>query len=137
MDWRILAGITVISWGVYNVILKGVSSRISWQMSMMWFVAGYGLMIAIFLSINSVGQKFKWIETVSLLPLACGILCGLGAITFFKAIPQIQGSVLMPLVGLYVLVSAVGCLICFHEPVTFRIVLGISFATIAIILLGK
>ncbi len=137
MDWRVLAAITVVSWGAYNVILKGISSRMSWQMSMMWFVIGYALMIAIFLGVSSGGQKVKWVEPVSLVPLAAGILCGLGAITFFKAIPLAPGSLLMPIVGLYVLISTVGCLVCFHEPVSLRVVLGIVFATAAIILLSK
>jgi transporter family protein len=139
MDWRILAVITVISWGAYNVILKAVSSRMAWQVSMAWFVTGYTLMIAIFCVMNSLGREnpMKWFDRVSLWPLGCGVLCGIGAVTFFKAIPLAPGSLLMPIVGLYVLASAIGCLIFFREPVTMRDVLGIVLATAAILLLSK
>lgn len=137
MDWRILATMTVLCWGAYNVILKGVAGRVSWQMSMMWFVIGYALMIGVFIGLNCSGGKFRWFEPVSLWPFAGGILCGVGAITFFKAIPLVSGSVLMPIVGLYVLAAAVGCLICFREPITLRVVLGIGFAMVAIFLLSK
>ena len=137
MDWRILAAITVLCWGTYNVILKGVSSRISWQMSLMWFLIGYALIIAVFIAVNCPGQKFRWLQTISLAPFFGGILCGIGAITFFKAMPTASGSLLMPIIGLYVLIASIGCLIFFKEPLTLRVVLGVAFATAAILLLSK
>lgn len=137
MDWRILTAITVLSWGVYNIILKAVSGRIAWQISMLWFVFGYMLMVAAFCAVNFSGGKFKLFPSIALWPLVSGIMCGVGAITFFKAIPLVSGSVLMPLVGLFVLISAVGCLIFLHEPLTWRVVLGIGCATAAVMLLGK
>ncbi len=137
MDWRILTAITVLSWGAYNVILKAISGKIAWQLSMLWFVFGYALMVGVFCVLNLSGGKLRLFPAAGLWPLVSGIICGLGAITFFKAIPLVPGSVLMPLVGLFVLVSAVGCLIFLHEPLTWRVVLGIGCATAAVMLLGK
>jgi bacterial/archaeal transporter family protein len=87
--------------------------------------------------VNMFGGKFRLFPAAAWWPLISGIVCGLGAITFFKAIPLAPGSVLMPLVGLFVLVSAVGCLVFLHEPLTWRVVLGIGCATAAVMLLGK
>ncbi|MBN1435464.1 MAG: EamA family transporter [Sedimentisphaerales bacterium] len=137
MDWRILAAVTVLCWGTYNVILKAVSSRVSWQMSMMWFIIGYALVIAVFVGVNCIGREFRWFQPMSLVPLSAGVLCAIGAITFFKAIPTAPGSLLMPIIGLYVLTASIGCLVFLKEPITLRVVLGISFATAAILLLSK
>jgi transporter family protein len=73
----------------------------------------------------------------SAVPLGAGVLCAVGAITFFKAIPMAPGSLLMPLVGLYTLVSAIGCLFLFHEPLSLRVMAGILCATAAVVLLGR
>jgi len=86
---------------------------------------------------NAMGQKFKWVEPVTILPVLSGMLCGLGAIAYFKALPLAPGSLLIPIVGLFVIVSAIGSLIFFHEPLTWRVSLGIIFAALAIVLLSK
>jgi transporter family protein len=79
----------------------------------------------------------SFFKSASFLALGAGIMCGLGAVTFFKALPLAPGSILMPLIGLYVLVAAIGCLIIFKETVSLRVISGIVLAVIAIMLLGK
>jgi drug/metabolite transporter (DMT)-like permease len=138
IDWRILTLITVVSWGTYNVVLKAVADRVAWQTSMLWFVIGYGVMVAAYCLMADPGMlKGRFIQAAALWPLLAGVLCGIGAITFFKALPVAPGSVLMPLIGLYVLVSAVGCLVFLHEPLTLRVIAGIGCATAAVILLSR
>ena len=138
MNWRILILLTVLSWGGYNVLLKAVAGRLAWQLSMLWFVIGYALMVAGFCLAADPGLiRNRLIQAPAVWPLVAGVLCGVGAIAFFKALPLAPGSVLMPLVGLYVLVSAVGCLILLHEPFTWRMAAGIGCATAAVMLLGK
>lgn len=136
MDWRLLVLITVLSWGGYSVILKAVAGRIAWQVSMLVFAVGYLVAILVYLFGSMSRGEVRVCQLVLLWPLGAGLLCGVGAIAFFKAVPQAKGSVMMPLVGLYVLVSAVGCMIALHEPVTVRVVAGILCATAAVVLLG-
>lgn len=136
LDWRLLVLFTVVSWGGYNVMLKAVAGRITWQASMLCFVVGYVAIVTVFLIANSTRSELKLMQAVSMWPLAAGLLCGVGAVAFFKAVPMAKGSVLMPLVGLYVLVSALGCIFALHEPVTPRIIVGIICATAAAVLLG-
>jgi len=138
MDWRILTLITILCWGAYNVVLKAVAGRIAWQSSMLWFVIGYGVMVAAYCVTSDPGLlKGRFLNFQACWPLLAGILCGIGAITFFKALPLAPGSVLMPLIGLYVLAAAVGCLVFLREPLTWRVVAGIGCATAAVILLGR
>jgi len=137
-DWRFLAGFTILSWGSYAVLLKAIANRMPWQLSMLLFVSGYAAIVAIYclLNMNSL-SNVNIIKATSLFALGAGVLCGLGAITFFKAIPLVPGSILMPLTGLYVLIAALGCLIILKEPVSLRVIVGIIFAVTAVILLGK
>lgn len=137
-DWRILTAFTVLSWGAYNIILKLIAGKIPWQLSMLMFVIGYAIIVGAYsvLSLYSAGIA-SIMKPAAFTAFGAGVVCGLGAVTFFKALPLAPGSVLMPLVGLYVLVAAVGCLIIFREPVSFRVVSGIILAVISIMLLGK
>ena len=137
MSWRILTLIVVLSWGGYNVILKAISGRIAWQSSMLWFVIGYAAMVAIYCVTDSGFNKSRFVNLQAFWPLLAGILCGVGAVAFFKALPLAPGSVLMPLIGLYVLVAAIGCLVFLHEPLTLRVVGGMVCATAAVMLLGR
>jgi drug/metabolite transporter (DMT)-like permease len=137
MDWRILAIITAVSWGAYSIVLKAVSGRLAWQWSMLWFVIGYVAVVAAFCLVQAQSVKDRFWQAPSFWALAAGLLCGVGAITFFKGLPSAPGSVFLPLIGLYVLVSAVGCLIFLHEPFSWRLGLGIICATAAVMLLGK
>jgi len=138
IDWRILTLITVLCWGAYNVVLKAVAGRIVWQSSMLWFVIGYAVMVAGYCVASDPGLlKGHFMQLAAFWPLLSGILCGIGAIAFFRALPLAPGSVLMPLIGLYVLIAAVGCLFFLHEPLTWRVVAGIVRATTAVMLLGR
>ena len=137
MDWRILAAIVVASWGAYAIILKAVGSRIPWQLSMLWFVVGYAVFILAFCLINLSGTKMRILPVGVIWPLVAGLLCGVGAIAFFKAIPMAAGSVFLPITGLYVVVTAIGCMVFLHEPFSLRILAGIVCAGAAVVLLGK
>jgi len=138
MDWRILVLVTVLCWGGYNVLLKAAAGRLVWQTSMLWFVIGYAALVAGYCIISNPSLlKDRLTQPAAFWPLLAGLLCGIGAITFFKALPLAPGSILMPLVGLYVLVSAVGCLLLFGEPLTWRVGIGTGCAVTAVILLGQ
>lgn len=137
MDWRLLTLITVLAWGGYNVALKFAAGRLAWQVSMFLFVLSYAIIVGAYclmqadLSRASLWQRAAW------WPLLAGLLCGIGGITFFKALPSAPGSLFLPLVGLYSLVSAVGCIVLLHEPFTLRIAAGILCATAAVVLLAR
>lgn len=138
IDWRFLALVTVLCWGAYNVILKAVAGRMAWQVVILWYLIGYVALVAGYCIISDPSLlKARFVQPLAVRPLLAGFLCGIGAIAFFKALPIAAGSILMPLVGLYVLVSAAGCLFFFGEPLTWRVAAGIVCAVTAVVLLGK
>lgn len=137
MDWRVLIAITVLSWGGYNVLLKWAGDQLAWQASMLLFVVAYSLVVGGYCAVQGQMVYTDIVGRKSAVPICAGVLCAVGAITFFKAIPLVPGSVLMPLVGLYTLVSAMGCLFLFQEPLSFRLVAGILCAVAAVVLLGR
>jgi len=136
MDWRILVAVVIISWGGYSILLKVAGNHLSPTISMFLFVFGYAVLVGGYcffspdMKVNAVFQK------PALIALLAGVLCGVGGIAFFKAVPRVPGSILFPLVGLYALVSAVASLLIFKEPFTLKLMLGIVCATAAIILLS-
>lgn len=137
MDWRILIAITVLSWGGYNVMLKWAGDRLAWQASMLLFVIAYSLMVGAYCAFQGSLSYADFTLKKSALPLFAGVLCAVGAIAFFKALPLAPGSVLMPLVGLYTSAAAIGCLFLFHEPISLRVVAGMLCAAAAVVLLGR
>ena len=137
MDWRVMAAVTIVTWGAYNIVLKVAAGRMAWQLSMFLFVLSYSVIVGAFCLAQGSVARAGLVSRASLWPLAAGVLCGLGAITFFKGLGGAPGSVFLPLVGLATLVSAVGCLVFLHEPVSLRVVAGIACAIAAIVLLSK
>jgi drug/metabolite transporter (DMT)-like permease len=137
MDWRILIAITVFGWGSYNVLLKWAGNQIAWQASMLLFVIAYSVAVGAYCAVQGHLVFADLGGRKALVPLLAGVLCAIGAITFFKAIPMAPGSLLMPLVGLSTFVSAIGCLFFFHEPISPRVILGILCAGAAVVLLGR
>lgn len=137
MDWRVMAGVTIVTWGAYNVVLKVAAGRMAWQVSLFLFVLSYSIVVVAFSLAQGGVLRAGLFSRTSLWPIAAGVLCGLGAITYFKGIGGAPGSVFVPLVGLSALVSGVGCLVFLHEPVSLRVVLGMACALAAIVLLSK
>ena len=137
MDWRVLTAITVLSWGTYTVILKKVSGQMAWQASMFLFVLGYAVFVGGYYLLDTAGTASTLFQKKSVWPILIGMLCGLGGITFFRALAMAPGSVFLPLVSLSMIISGIGCIVFLKEAVTVRVVLGVIFAGIAVVLLAK
>jgi drug/metabolite transporter (DMT)-like permease len=137
MDWRILIAITVFCWGGYGILLKGAGSRIAWQASMLLFVVSYSIIVGAYCVTQGQLAMAELVGRGSAWSLAAGVLCAIGAITFFKAIPLAPGSLLMSLVGLNTFVAATGCLLLFREPISLRVVAGMLCAAATVVLLGR
>jgi bacterial/archaeal transporter family protein len=137
MDWRILIAVTVLSWGGYNVLLKWAGGQMAWQASMLLFVVAYALAVGVYCLVQGPWDHGDLMTRKAAAPIISGILCAVGAVAFFKALPVAPGSVLMPLVGLYPVVAAIGCLVVFREAISPRLVAGIVCASLAMVLLGR
>ena len=137
MDWRILTAITVLSWGAYSVMLKKVSGQIPWHVSMFLFVSGYALLVGAYCLLHGKIPLGSLAQRTAIWPLLAGVVCGIGGITFFKAIPLAPGSVFLPLVSLSMIISGIGCLFFFKEPVTRELILGVVCAAMAVVLLAR
>lgn len=137
MDWRILAAITITTWGAYNVILKAAAGRMAWQASMLVFVVSYSVLVGAFCLMQGGLVRGGLTARAAILPLVAGALCGIGAIAYFKGIVTAPGSLFFPLVALAALVSTVGCIVFLQESLTLRTGIGIACAAAAIVLLAK
>ena len=136
MDWRLLTLITILTWGGYSVLLKWAGGKIAWQASMFLFVLSYAVTVGLYCLLQKSFTASDLLCGKAGAPLLAGVLCALGAITFFKALPSAPGSLFIPLVSLYTVVAAATCLFLFKEPVTPRLIIGMLCAAAAGILLG-
>lgn len=137
MSWQVLITVTIVLWGTYGVILKGTTGRLHPMVTMFWFVSGYMICAAIYLAATMGKNWQRAFEHGWFWALVAGAIGGLGAITFFRALPLKAGSVILPLSGLWVIVTAVGCLVFLKEPISPRLIAGLVCAGAAVFLLGK
>lgn len=125
--------IVILSWAIYAFILKSIASRLSWPVSMLLFVLGYSLTVG--LSCLACRPSFQN-SMIWLWPMLAGILCGVGAVAFFKGLEAFPGSKYFSLVGLYIPLSSLFCIFFLSEPFNLKTILGIFFAGAAILLLA-
>lgn len=128
-----LVFLVVLCWALYALILKSIASRLSWPVSMFLFIVGYSLTVGLFCLASRPSFQMSMIW---LWPIMAGILCGVGAIAFFKGLETFPGSKYFSLVGLYIPLSALMCIFFLSEPFSLKTILGILFAGAAILLLA-
>ncbi|MBI3987644.1 MAG: EamA family transporter [Lentisphaerae bacterium] len=137
MSWKILIGVTILCWGAYSIMLKYVADRMAWQVSLLAFVLSYSVIVAAFSLWQMKGQSLEILTPALAWPLLAGGLCGLGGITYFKALPLAPGGLIMPLMGLFIPVAALGCILLFHERLGVREVIGLLCGVASIVLLAR
>lgn len=137
MDWRILTAITVLTWGAYSLFLKKAGSLLPWRVSMFLFVLSYSVLVGLFCFLGQGVSASDVFSRRAVWPVLAGLLCGVGGIAFFMAIPVAPGSVFLPLVSLSMVISGIGCVFFFAEPFSLRLALGVVFAAVAVVLLAR
>lgn len=137
MNWKMLIAITVLCWGAYSVMLKYAADRVPWQVSLLTFVLSYSVIVATYSLWQMKGQSLEILKPALAWPLLAGLLCGLGGITYFKALPLAPGGLIMPLMGLFIPVAALGCILLFHEHLGVREVIGLLCGVASIVLLAR
>ena len=136
MNWQIVVIISLIFTGGYMVVLKAFADKVPPRTHLIYCNIPYtifGLLLgAIYLSSHPfVYSPILWAS------YAGGFLGALGSITYFKAIPLAPGSILQPLIGMCHPLIAIMCLVFLHEPVTAKVICGISSIAIAIYLFSS
>ncbi|RKX70132.1 hypothetical protein DRP53_06025 [candidate division WOR-3 bacterium] len=130
--WLLFALSAVLVWGFWGYLSKIVAVDLG------------GLQGYLIVSISSIAFTGAVLIATGLpgslpnLPLyiITGILGGVGTLFFYLAMESGKASVVVPISAQYIVVAAILAFIFLKEPVTMRKILGIIFATVAIILLS-
>ena len=135
MNWKLLAGFTVLTWALSNFLIKAISVNIDWRLHFAIWVLGTASVVTIY-AIVTKKNAVKPPKQITGSMIA-GLMCSFGTITAAIALGLQDGSKIMPIIGTATPLSAIASLILFKEKFTWKIEFGILFVVIGLFLLSK
>ncbi len=137
LDWKLCIVYTVVLWAVANLFLKraAMSENADWRINTMFWMMG-----ALFTSLILIPL---WLKKYFIKPnkacvasIIAGVMCSV-AIGISSVLYQIcDASKIAPILGLATPLSGVVCLLIFKEKITWKIIVGLVFASACVYLLG-
>ena len=124
--------ISLLFWGLWGFLTKIGAEKVPWQTTMIYF----GFCFIIIALLGKPVLAFKAFDGYHLAALSAGIAVALGYVFFFIALTKGSATAVIPVTSLYV---ALACLLAFvflAEPVTFKKILGIGCAVLAVYFLS-
>lgn len=133
--WFWLSLLTIVLWGAWGLQSKLVVDRISPWMNQVLFPLGLlPVMLAMFVSKRFAGGHNK--RAGSRWAFLTGVLGGLGNVAFYLALLKSQVSIVVPLTGLFPLVTVAAARLFLKERINRVQILGLLIAAVAIYLLS-
>ncbi|HXW18479.1 MAG TPA: EamA family transporter [Candidatus Acidoferrales bacterium] len=133
--WVFFALIALVIWGVTGVTHKLSTSRISSELSFLWFA--YAMIAISAVLVVAVPIQWHVRPIIFWLAVAGGTLNGLGALTSFAALESGgKAAIVMPLISSFPLVTAAFAVGFLHERITATQAWGVGLAIVAAILLS-
>ena|ERR1044071_2705172 len=129
-SWLLVALIPVVFWGIAGLFQKLATNDVSGELSTLWFLIAFVPVAGCILSRQSipVGLSLRtWLLVAGL-----GFTFALGNYALLAAFAREgKASVIMPLAGLYPVVSIPAAIIFLHERIGWREALGIILALVS------
>lgn len=135
--WLVYCCLAIVFWGVWGVVAKGAVQYIDpWLGQVLLTVGWMPLVLGVAFSKKMRGGKDKVRGT--LYAFATGIISAAGNVAFFGALSKGgPASTVVPISGLYPLVTVLAAVLFLKEKMNRVQVAGIGLALAAIILLGE
>lgn len=134
-DWRVLSGIAILGWGLWGIMSKLALREIDWRV-MLLFSSLASLPLVFALGLGAFDWKFDKYVYFILAGIA-GLGASAATLAFNRALQKGgPANVVVPLTSQYVLVIVIFSTIFFKEPLTWKRILGIIAAIVAIVLLS-
>ena len=132
-----LAVVTLVSSGLVRFFWKFAAVNEAYGPSFM-LVQGLGFCIVFLGAHFTQSHQFELSSRLTTVALLGGMLGGVGVLALYLAFSLGgQGSILLPIAALSILVSVPLSFIVFHEPVTATKLLGLGFGVTSIIFLSR
>ena len=132
--WMLLALIPILLWGTSAYLQKLATNNFSSEIATLAFLIGFlpsGVLVPLFYPVH-------WQQTgpIWLLVIALGLFYALGNLTVMLAYSHGGcAAIVTPMASLYSLITIPLAILCLHEEVSIREIVGIIFAVFAIITL--
>jgi len=132
----ILAFLSMVSWGVGSFLSKLATNRIG-EKAVFWDVIFYLPAVVVYCLF-----AYRWSDVISgdkigiFWAALSGFIGSFGLIFFYIVISRKDASQAIPLTALYPAFASILAILFLKESVTIQKVLGIAFATLAIVLLS-
>ena len=130
--------LNILLTGGYMLILKNYANDSKNHPLTMSLYNGfaYGISGILLGATYFIGNSWTF-DPVAIYAFIGGIFASVGGLPYIIAMPKTPGSVLQPLIGMTYPLIAIGGLFLFHEPITMKVICGISFGFIAIYLFNS
>lgn len=134
MNWVAYSLATVVLWAFWGLLGKVALRTVGWVQASLFFgvasVAIYGVILAVRT------REATWSPSDLLVPLATGLVGALGLATFYIALERGKASVVVPIVGLYPVMTVVLSVVLLHERLAPLQIVGVALAVAAVVLIA-
>ena len=133
--WFWLSILTIVLWGAWGLQSKLIVDRISPWMNQVLFPLGL-LPVMALMPLSKRMRAGSNLRAGSFWALLTGVLGGAGNVAFFLALVHGQAAVVVPLTGLFPLVTVAAARVFLNERLSRPQILGLALAAVAIYLLS-
>lgn len=133
MDYRVLSFLSLVGWGTWGFLSKLLAGR-GCSAGLVAFWAGIGGLVPV-AAFVVVTRNLHWRSEIPLALLA-GLLAGFASVCFYVALSRGPASVVVPLSGMYIVISAVLGYLFLQEPLTWKHLIGLGCGALAVVLLS-
>jgi uncharacterized membrane protein len=134
--WLLLALVPIVLWGIAGLLQKLATNHISGELSTLWFLAAFVPAAVLILARQPLPAEIT--TRTWLLVIALGFTFALGNLGILAALASHgKASVIVPLSGLYPLVSIPIAILVLGERIGPRETIGIALALFAVVALSR
>lgn len=127
--------ITIVGWGLWGFLQKVGVLRMGVESCLF---LNYSTVFLVILSYLAFTHKFQVsISESAIYPIIGGVSTAIGSIAFFTLLERVPVSLVRPIAGLSVLITALLGLLLLGEALTIKQYVGVGLAIAAIILLSS
>ncbi|MEO0079714.1 MAG: DMT family transporter [candidate division WOR-3 bacterium] len=133
MDYRLLAILAIIFWGLWGFMSKLLTRSTPVGAFALWATVA-GILPVVLYALGT--GTFSWTKTAPLSLLA-GLVGSIATVCFYIALQRGPASVVVPLSGMYILIPALLGYLFLKEPLTLSHIMGLICAALALLFLTR
>jgi transporter family protein len=135
VHWLLWSGLAIVSWGVWGVVAKLAMTRLSWaRVALAYYTVALPIALVVLL-VRALDSP--WPARGVLYAVLTGATGMVGLITFYKSLELAKASLVVPLTGIFPVVTAVLALVFLDEGISMTQGIGIACATVAVVLISR